>query len=210
MRSLNFKTKLSIFLVWLFTVSGVLGILSDAQDWFLALTPFNLSLSLVIVLLHFTQLNIRTILAFSIPFFLGFLTEALGVNFGLIFGHYSYGENLGVKCFGVPVIICVNWTLLTVVSSDIATSLSKNLFVSALFAAALMTGLDLIIEVSAPRFDFWEFDSGVVPLQNYRDWFGTAFVANLGYQYFKVGSLKLISVHVFVSMVLFFSVFLFF
>ena len=36
-------------------------------------------------------------LALLIPFLLGFITEAFGVNYGLIFGDYSYGENLGFK-----------------------------------------------------------------------------------------------------------------
>ena len=86
MKSLNFKSKLSIFIIWLFTISGVLGILSDYQDWFLGYTPLHLFLTLVIVLLHFTQSNARLILPLVIPFVLGYVAEVLGVNFGLIFG----------------------------------------------------------------------------------------------------------------------------
>lgn len=210
MKSLKFKSNLSIFTIWLFTVSGVLGILSDFQNWFLGYTPLHLFLTLVIVLLHFTQFNARLILPLSIPFVLGFIAEILGVNFGLIFGNYSYGQNLGFKFFGVPLMMSVIWTLLIIITSDIARILSKNLLVTSLVASALMTGLDMIIEISAPRFDFWEFDDGVVPIQNYLGWFGTAFIANMGYQYFKVGSSKIISVHAFISIIIFFSIFLFF
>lgn len=210
MKSLKFKSNLSIFTIWLFTVSGVLGILSDFQNWFLGYTPLHLFLTLVIVLLHFTQFNARLILPLSIPFVLGFIAEILGVNFGLIFGNYSYGQNLGFKCFGVPLMMSVIWTLLIIITSDIARILSKNLLVTSLVASALMTGLDMIIEISAPRFDFWEFDDGVVPIQNYLGWFGTAFIANMGYQYFKVGSSKIISAHAFISIIIFFSIFLFF
>lgn len=210
MKSLKLKSNLSIFTIWLFTVSGVLGILSDFQDWFLGYTPLHLFLTLVIVFLNFTQFNARLILPLSIPFVLGFVVEILGVNFGLIFGNYSYGQNLGFKCFGVPLMMSVIWTLLIIITSDIARILSKNLLVTSLVASALMTGLDMIIEISAPRFDFWEFDDGVVPIQNYLGWFGTAFIANMGYQYFKVGSSKIISAHAFISIVIFFSIFLFF
>ena len=206
---LNFKTKVSIFVLWLFTISGIIGIASPAQDWFLALTPLNLLLSLIIALWHFKAFNAKVIFALSIPFILGFVAEALGVNYGLIFGDYIYGENLGFKVFGVPLMICVNWTLLTVATADIAKLLSKNIVISSLLAAGLMTGLDVILEVSAPRFDFWEFKNGIVPIQNYLGWFVTAFIAHLGYQFFKVESSKVISWHILISIFIFFSVFLF-
>ena len=72
-----------------------------------------------------------------------------------------------------------------------------------------MTILDLIIEVSAPRFDFWEFEGKVVPVQNYIAWLIIAFLSHLGYQRLNVLSDKIISWHVFISIVVFFTVFLF-
>lgn len=206
----KYKTTFSIGTLWLFTISGILGILSQYQDWFLALTPLNLMLYALIILWNMQTLNFKTWLALFIPFMLGFITEALGVNFGLIYGSYAYGENLGFKVFGVPLMICVNWAVLTVVTADIAKHLIKNIWFSAFIGAALMTSLDLIIEVSAPRFDFWEFEGGVVPIQNYVGWLLTAFIAHLGYQKLQVKSNKLISWHVFTSIVVFFAVFLFF
>ncbi len=204
-----FKTRSSIFIIWLFAISGIIGVSSGAQDWFLSLTPLNLLLSLGMVLWHIKGYNYKVIIGLAIPFFLGFIAEALGVNFGLIFGTYIYGENLGYKVFGVPLMICVNWTLLTATTADVAKYISKNSVISALIGAALMTGLDFILEVSAPRFDFWEFENGVVPIQNYIGWFVTAFIAHLGYQSFKVKTNTIISWHVLISIILFFTVFLF-
>jgi putative membrane protein len=193
----------------LFTISGIIGVASSAQDWFLSLTPLNLLLSFMIVLLHIKSFDYKVVLALTIPFLLGFITEGLGVNYGLIFGNYAYGENLGYKVFGVPLMICLNWALLTAVTADVAKYFSNKIVVSALIGSALMTGLDFILEVSAPRFDFWEFENGVVPIQNYIGWLVTAFVAHLGYQHFNVKTNKIISWHVLVSIVIFFTVFLF-
>lgn len=204
----KFIKYLSIFLIWLFSISGITGISSpEYSEWFLSMTPFNLLLTFVILLVNIEEYNWKVPVAISIPFFLGFITEALGVNFGLIFGNYAYGENLGYKVVGVPLMICVNWAILTMATADVVKSLAKKLVWRALFGAALMTGLDLIIEVSAPRFDFWEFENGVVPLQNYIGWFVTAFIAHLGYQYFKVKTNRTISWQVFITITLFFTVF---
>ncbi|WP_339625025.1 carotenoid biosynthesis protein [uncultured Winogradskyella sp.] len=205
----NQNFKISIFIIWLFAISGIIGVSSSAQDWFLSLTPLNLLLSLVMVLLYIKHYNIKVIVALFIPFFLGFIAEALGVNFGLIFGTYAYGENLGYKVFGVPLMICVNWTLLVATTADVAKYFVKNSVISAMLGAGLMTGLDIILEVSAPRFDFWEFENGIIPIQNYIGWFVTAFIAHLGYQYFKVETHKVISWHVLLSIIIFFAIFLF-
>ena len=203
------KNAISIGLLWLFTISGILGILSQHQNWFLSLTPLNLLLTALIVLCNIKNWGLKTLLAFFIPFTLGFVSEALGVNYGLIFGSYTYGNNLGYNVFGVPLLICANWAILTFITADVAKHFTKNSWLSALIGAVLMTILDLIIEVSAPRFDFWEFEGKVVPVQNYIAWLIIAFLSHLGCQKLNVLSDKIISWHVFISIVVFFTLFLF-
>jgi len=205
------KVYISIFIIWLFAVSGIIGIATETYaDWFLGLTPLNLLLTFLILIITIETLNAKVWLALSIPFVLGFVTEALGVNYGLIFGNYQYGENLGYKVFGVPIMICINWALLTAVTADVAKTVSKNSIVASFIGGALMTALDVLLEISAPRFDFWTFESGVVPLQNYIGWLVTAFVAHLGYNYFKVKTNPIISYHILISIAVFFAVFIFF
>jgi putative membrane protein len=205
----KYKIAISIGLLWLFTISGILGILSQYQNWFLSLTPLNLLLTALIVLLNIENWSLKTLLAFFIPFTLGFVSEVLGVNYGLIFGSYTYGNNLGYKVLGVPLLICMNWAILTFITADIAKYFTRNIWLSALTGAVLMTILDLIIEVSAPRFDFWEFEGRVVPVQNYMGWLVIAFLSHLSCQRLNVLSDKIISWQAFISIVVFFTVFLF-
>lgn len=205
----KYKIAISIGLLWLFTISGILGILSQYQNWFLSLTPLNLLLTALIVLWNIKNWSFKTLLAFFIPFTLGFVSEVLGVNYGLIFGSYAYGNNLGYKVFGVPLLICMNWAMLTFITADVAKYFTKNIWLSALTGAVLMTILDLIIEVSAPRFDFWEFEGKVVPVQNYIGWLIIAFLSHLACQRLNVLSDKIISWQAFISIVVFFAVFLF-
>ena len=88
---MNIKTNVYLGLVWLFTISGILGVISTASAWFLALTPLYLSLNFLMILLSLKENPIRLLKAISIPIFLGFITEVLGVNFDLIYGSYTYG-----------------------------------------------------------------------------------------------------------------------
>jgi bisanhydrobacterioruberin hydratase len=206
----KYKLWLSIFLIWLFTISGIIGISSPNAEWFLSLTPLNLLLTFAIMFVNIEQINLKVFAALSIPFFLGFITEALGVNYGLVYGSYQYGDNLGFKVVGVPLLICINWSVLTAITADIAKHFFKNIWMSAFAGAALMTGLDVIIEVSAPRFDYWEFENGIVPLQNYLGWLGTAFLAHLAYQKFNIKTNQILSWHIYVSILVFFSAFLIF
>ncbi len=206
----KYKVYISIFTVWLFNISGILGILSSQSEWFLSLTPLNLMLNLVFILWNLDKINSRFFLAFSIPFFIGFLVEYLGVNYSLFFGTYVYGENLGYKIGGVPLMICVNWGVLTVITADLAQIISKNTFVRFLLGGLLMMLLDIVIEISAPRFDFWEFENGVVPLKNYIAWFVIAAIAHFFYNKFQIQSHKKVSIHILIAITVFFSTFLFF
>ena len=208
--TVQFKLGLSIFLIWLFNISGIFGILSDRSDWFLSMTPLNLLLYLAFILWNTEKINYKFLYAFLIPFFIGFITEYLGVNHGLIFGEYSYGENLGYKIGGVPIMICVNWAVLTFVTADISRYVHKNLWVRAFIGGLLMMLLDMVIEVSAPRFDFWEFQNNDVPIQNYIGWLVISFMAHLFFQQFQIRTNKKISIHIFTAICIFFLSFLFF
>jgi len=203
------KLLISIVLIWLFNISGIIGILMGYDDWFLELTPLNLLLYLVLILWN-SKINKLLILGLLIPFSIGMITEYLGVNYGLIFGDYQYGGNLGIKAFGVPWIIGVNWGLLVYCTSAISKKIHRNIVISSFIGAVLMVALDVIIEVSAPRFDFWEFKDGVVPLQNYIGWMVIAFIAHLLFQKVYKTLQYTVSIHIFIAIFIFFTTFLFF
>ncbi|WP_397446049.1 carotenoid biosynthesis protein [Polaribacter sp. R77954] len=206
----KYKAYITLFIIWLFNISGILGILSTHQDWFLSLTPLNLLVYFFAILWNLDRINSQFFIGFSIPFFIGFITEFLGVNYGWFFGDYSYGENLGIKIGGVPIMICVNWGVLTVITADVSEKITKNKVLRFLLGGLFMMLLDLIIEVVAPRFDFWEFENGIVPLKNYVAWFVIAALAHLFYNRFHIKTDQKVSLHIFMAIILFFSTFLFF
>ena len=204
------KITISILIIWLFNLSGILGILSSYSDWFLRLTPLNLMIYVVLIIWNLEHKSKKFLIAFSIPFFIGILTEYLGVNYGLLFGTYSYGENLGIKIWGVPLMICINWALLTIITADLSRVIHKNIIVRSFLGGLLMMILDLIIEVSAPRFDFWQFENNLIPLKNYVDWFIIGSIAHYLYNQISLKTNTKLSIHIFVAITFFFFTFLLF
>ncbi|UZO81904.1 carotenoid biosynthesis protein [Aquimarina sp. ERC-38] len=208
MIALTSKENISIFIIWLFIACAVIGIQMGYEDWFLSLSPLNLILFLGLIIWN-TPYPMNLVIVMFIPFIIGILVEYLGVNFGLIFGEYEYGENLGFKIAGVPLMIGVNWVILTYCSASIARRVTSRAWIVAGIASLLMVLLDLIIEIAAPAMDYWEFEGGQVPLQNYIGWFGTSFIAHLLFQKWnKYHNLK-ISIHILSAMLMFFIAFIY-
>ncbi|MEA3223956.1 MAG: carotenoid biosynthesis protein, partial [Thermodesulfobacteriota bacterium] len=51
----------------------------------------------------------RSLLALALAYIIAFTAEALGVNFGLVFGRYYYTDALGIKFIGVSLMVALAW-----------------------------------------------------------------------------------------------------
>lgn len=117
--SLLTKQNIAIGLIWLFHVSGIVGIIYSDPTWFIQATPLNLLLSFVLLLIN-THLNKKTVFLLLLCFVTGMVAEIIGVKFGFLFGNYTYGEALGYKVMEVPLMIGVNWSILIFITGFIA------------------------------------------------------------------------------------------
>lgn len=175
--------KISVGLIWLFHVSGLCGILFIDRELFLETTPINLFVTFIMLFVNQPQMDRGVALAAGFAFVMGFSVEFLGVNFGLIFGEYVYGNNLGLKIGGVPLLIGANWVMLAFITGAVAAIFfDTSVLKAAVFGAFLMVLIDLVIEPVAPKFDFWEFADVTAPLSNYIGWFLVAFPIQWVYQ----------------------------
>ena len=201
----NTTSKISVFIIWLFHLCGMVGISYGNKDFFLAFTPINLFISFVLLFVNQKQLESKELKSVFLIFFIGMISEMLGVNYGLIFGDYVYLDNLGVKILGVPVLIGVNWIILTFITGSLSSFIFKNKYVSILMGAILMIGLDLLIEPVAPLLGFWIFDLQKVPLQNYLGWFVIGMITQALFQ-FKIAEKELtFSTHLLIINAIFFA-----
>ena len=164
--------RMSIFFLWLINISGFFGILSDQNEFFLSTTPYVLSLTLLLLILNHDLSDKKSKIGLILIFLFGLIVEILGVNYGLFFGEYNYGANLGPKIYEVPYVIGFNWVLLIIATGSISDKLIKGKEIyKILFGSFLMVLIDLLIEKSAPKLDFWEFVISPVPFSNYLWWF---------------------------------------
>ena len=179
--------RLSIFFLWLINISGFFGITSDQSEFFLSTTPYVLSLTLLLLLLNHNLSDNKSKIGLILIFFLGLIVEILGVNYGLFFGEYSYGANFGPKIYEVPYLIGFNWVLLIIATGSLSDKLIKGKEIyKILFASSLMVLIDLLIEKSAPKLDYWEFVISPVPFSNYLWWF----IFSLCFQYIFFKTVK--------------------
>jgi len=154
-------------------VAGIIGIYFFDSQFFLK-TSF---VSILIPLFLFCYRSVRSLrdyFLFFLIFLVGYFAEFLGVNYQILFGKYAYGETLGIKIYGVSLIIGLNWLLLAVTTRAVVSRFINNDWIIVLLASLLMVGIDYLIEPVAPTLDFWRFEENPVPFSNFRDWFFVA------------------------------------
>lgn len=210
MRVTNQKlVHLAIFLIWLFHLSAVIGIVLGYKEWFISKTPLNLLACTLLFVLLFPMRHTRNWVVFGLFFLVSMFAEWLGANHSLLFGSYDYGNNLGYKIDGVPLFIGVNWALLTFITGALSSQFGTNIWIKATLGALFMVFLDILMEQSAPSFDFWSFGESV-PLENYLTWFGLAFLFHFIFQKSRIEGNFILSVHLFLAQLIFFGFFTFF
>ena len=172
------RIQLCSILMVLFHIVGLYGFLiSELEVLFIALVPYHLLLMLGL-LIYSTDDFSKNIKIFAVIIYLaGFFIEVIGVNTGLIFGNYSYGQALGLKVLSTPLLIGVNWLILVYCTGVLLEYLKiKNSLIFSLIGALILLGIDFLIEPVAIRFNYWSWSGGEIPLQNYIGWYIFSFL----------------------------------
>jgi uncharacterized membrane protein len=147
----------------------------------------------------------RALAMFALSFVIAFTAEALGVNYGLVFGRYFYTERLGLRLFGVPFLAALAWEpilyaaysiteILVPIQAGRTASLRQRLpsyLWLSLVGALATTAWDMMIDPIAVNSGWWVWQEGGpyvpyvahgVPIDNFTGWLGVAFVINLVYR----------------------------
>ena len=153
-------------------------------------------------------INNRLFVFVLIAYLWGFGAELIGVQTGLIFGDYHYGPVLGPKISGTPLMIGVNWILVSYSAGIAANYLAKNLpwWLKGILAAVLLVILDLLIEPVAIAYDFWSWEQGHPPVQNYIGWFLVALPLQLGFARYFGNQKNIVGLILFILQLVFFAI----
>ena len=200
----NKDALLQVILVVIYFV-GIIGF-SQAKfrDTLLPASGVVLYLSTLAIALA-SKNKTKFIVFMSIAFLIGFGAEVIGVNTAYLFGNYVYGVNLGPKLLNVSIVIGLLWGVLALGAASMVEQISLFGRWKVFFGAAIMLGVDLIMEPVAIANQFWSWEGGDVPLYNYVCWFLIAILLQLVLRKFKLNEKNKVYNTLLILMVVFFG-----
>lgn len=203
----HLKIGLLGFLVLVY-ISGSIGFFIN-PSFFKPFTWFTLIITCLVFLIHQPVNQPKYLLSFLCLAAFGFSMELLGIDTGMIFGTYHYGNSLGPKFEEVPIIISLNWALLINSGVLLAGYFFEHRLATAFLAAILVVLIDVCMEHIAPLMDMWYFEGGMAGIHNYIGWFCIAFPTSyILHDTFKQGNKKVALVIITLQLLTFGSVYL--
>lgn len=177
-------------------------------DFFRPFTPYTLLFTCLVYLIYQPFTDKKFVLSLLGIASIGFIAEVIGVKTGAIFGHYHYGQALGIKLWEVPLVISVNWALIVSASIIFVAKYVKQPLLHALLSATIATSLDFVIEQVVSPLDFWYFEGNIAGLHNYLGWLGLSFLLSLlTRKYLRAGDAS-IALYILLLQLYFFTVIL--
>ncbi|MDD3803394.1 MAG: carotenoid biosynthesis protein [bacterium] len=174
------RTSVESIILFILFLAGSFGLsLNFLNPLFVFLTPFFLFISSVYVIIRTVELTKKRFIVLVCVLAATYFIEVAGVKTGIVFGEYVYKGGLGMKVFEVPPVIGLNWLILMLAGLSIASQVTSNRFIASFISAVLLVYLDVLIEPSAIKHNWWSWENGIVPFHNYAAWFIIAFLFSL-------------------------------
>lgn len=215
------RQQIALYIALAFHISGFIAIGFFKAPLFIGLTPINLLICMGLVLWTQEKINTWFFLFAMLAFSLGFASEYVGVNTGILFGNYTYGDVLGPKWNGVPFMIGAQW-LVTMYNIGVAMhmlharikqnpnsahhKLPKWWRAASLVldGAMLAVVFDWVMEPVAVELGFWKWTHGDIPMLNYFSWYGVSAVILFLFHKLPFPKQNLFAVHLLLIQFMFF------
>jgi len=205
----------SSFSFWIyiyFLAGAVWHLIEFTRPIVLDLTKYTLFISsLAVIFFSMHKKNLKLIFWILFIFILTIIIEIAGVNSGYIFGEYEYGEILGFKIFNVPLLIGLNWAIVIFGSQSLIDKfLNNNIFLKSFLVSITAVLFDLVLEPTATKLNYWQWQSSSVPLRNYLSWFLISnILSGIGFK-LQIKLFNDVVIHYRIAQFIFFLVLLFF
>ncbi|WP_068474490.1 carotenoid biosynthesis protein [Saccharicrinis aurantiacus] len=199
------KIKIIKIFIAVFYLVGVIGIvLPITQELFISIFPVAILLSFFLLMLDYNKQGSKALIIFFGIITSSIIIEAIGVKTGILFGNYRYGSALGLEIAETPLLIGVNWLVLSYCSVSIVQQFKISNSIKYLFAPMLMVIYDVVMEQVASTLDMWYWQDDVIPLQNYLGWFVIASLFTSILLGFKVNAINRIAKYIYIVQFVFF------
>jgi len=175
--------RFDIIFVAVIHIAGIIGI-RLLPEIILKTSFVSIIIPWALYLYRIKPIKIEWIIIFLV-YLITFFSEWIGVNYGWLFGSYEYGDSLGFKIDGVPIIMGANWLLLGLVCRDVVKKIISNHWLIIILSALLMVLIDTLIEPLSNRLDFWTWKNNIIPFSNYKDWFLIALLNQYIFSFLK-------------------------
>lgn len=215
------KQQIATVIALAFHISGFIAIGLFKSSFFIALTPLNLLVSAVLIFYTQEKINLAFILFCIAAFGIGFGTEWIGVNTGILFGDYAYGTVLGPKWGGVPYLIGLQWVIVIYCAGVCMSMLHQRLLpqpqegevplskwllgASMVVDGALLALLfDWILEPVAISLGYWTWADGDIPWLNYATWWAVSALIMVIFHLLPFRKHNLFALHLLMIQIMFF------
>lgn len=216
------KFEIATAIAVFFHSIGLVGLLFFDKTFFLAATPVNLLLSFALLIWTQREKNIAFFVFIIICFGVGIAVEIIGVNTGILFGDYTYGNVLGFKIQQVPLLIGINWfliiyccgisiqTLLMKAINRVAADTGKApMALKALSViidgATLAVFFDWLMEPVAVKLGYWNWNGdGSIPMLNYICWFVVSILLLTAFHFANFNKQNKFAVNLLLTQLMFF------
>ena len=139
--------------IWVLIILHFVGILGFVflPAFFIFLVPFHL-ITIAYLLFKDVFLDQKSFLTILLISLLAWLVEVAGVNTGLIFGEYIYGDVLAWKVWETPLLIGINWGTLVYSAYIVSRQIKVNTYLQDIIGAFMVLLLDILLEPVAVQY----------------------------------------------------------
>jgi putative membrane protein len=175
------------------------------QAWYLYYTPYFILLNAILLLLYQKEWSKSTLYFGASAILLGFSVEVLAVQTASLYGSYSFGETLGFRLAGVPLVLPIYWLVNALSTACLVNKLPlKNSWILSALGALLMVLLTGTIHQVAPKLDFWSISSPNGFIRLSLVWFLLGFALQYLFIRLKVSEKNPMAVYVYGGLLVFF------
>lgn len=218
------KKNIAIVIALLFYSFFAIGILFSSNNiWFLQHS--NISILVMLFLLIFTQPGVEKFffLFIIIASVIAFFANVATLNLSFLFNNKTYGNSMGPKLLGSPILIGLHWFIIVYCCGSILHYVNswsqKKLIkygkleeisiqaksISLIVDAGLLAiFFDYIIEPAAQKLNWWQWENNMIPYFNYSYWFFISCLLLLILNQLNFNKLNPFALHLFIIQLLFF------